>query len=58
MPGTGEQRTGASKSLGGKTRPPSQPVKDLVLPEAVEPAHGASMFGELKYGPGFEHFKK
>jgi microcin C transport system substrate-binding protein len=22
----------------------------------VEPRHGASMFGELKYGPGFSHF--
>ena len=22
----------------------------------VEPRHGASMYGELKYGPGFEHF--
>ena len=24
---------------------------------AVEPRHGASMYGELKYGPGFEHFE-
>ena len=25
--------------------------------ESVEPVHGLSMFGELKYGPDFEHFE-
>ena len=31
-------------------------TESVVSAAQAEPRHGASMYGELKYGPAFEHF--